>query len=68
MKGFISRSLVDHLRSLFSLLIADQIVVKILEKLNDSIYELIWIPHYKAVVTKEQSLNIGVKLKKESKV
>ena len=26
---------------------------------------MIWIPHCKAVVSKEQSLNIGVKLKKK---
>jgi hypothetical protein len=43
----------------------DQILVSILVKLNDFIYELIWIPHCKAMVSKEQSLNIGAKQKKK---
>jgi hypothetical protein len=64
-KGLILRSLVIHLRSIFSQSIVNQILVTILGKLNDSIYELIWIPHCKAMVSKEQSLNIGTKQKKK---
>ena len=64
-KGFIPSCLVIHLRSFLSQSIADQVLIKILGKLNDSIYEMIWIPRYKAMVNKEQSLNIGVKLKKK---
>src|SRR5215216_669734 len=64
-KDFIPSSLVNHLRSILSQSITNQVLINILGKLNDSIYEMIWIPRCKAMVIKEQSLNIGVKIKKK---